>query len=576
MTLILIPLLLPFVTAGLVAALGRIPNLRDGLHTLMAAVTFGFVLRIWGPVTRGDYPAFSSVEILPGLPLAFHVEPLGMLFAMVASGLWIVTSVYAFGYMRGHHEKNQTRFFICFALAIGGALGVAFSANLMTLFVFYEMLTLSTYPLVTHHRDAEARRGGRIYMGILLTTSVCFLLAGIAWTYFATGTLDFQQGGFLAGHIDDAYVPLLLALFAFGTGKAALMPFHRWLPNAMVAPTPVSALLHAVAVVKAGVFTILKVVVYVFGFELLTETGANQWLMAVAGATILISSLVALTLDNLKARLAYSTISQLSYIVLGAAMANPAGAVGAAMHIAMHAMGKITLFFCAGAIYVGAHKKYVSQLDGIGRLMPWTMGAFTLGSISIIGLPPMGGAWSKWFLGLGAVEAEAPIYLGLYMLSSLLSIGYLGPIIARAYFRSPDHHDEEHVHEAPWMCVVPLCITAAGCFVLFLLGDGIYRLVLPAIPGGRSPVSAPHNDDPRWLDEPQNIELLWRVTCVACGLLVAVDIAYDIAVGKHAHFEFETLPGFHAFFGFVAFIFAVIAGKRLREAVMRGEDYYDE
>ncbi|MFT4978039.1 MAG: multicomponent Na+:H+ antiporter subunit D, partial [Myxococcota bacterium] len=411
--LVLIPLLLPLFTAGLIALLGRWPNLRDGLHTLMAAVTFGAVLRLLPLVQAGERPSLVLLELLPGLPIAFSVEPLGMLFAMVASGLWIVTSVYGFGYMRGHHEKNQTRFFVCFALAIGGALGVAFSANLLTLFVFYEMLTLSTYPLVTHHRDAEARRGGRIYMGILMFTSVCFLLTAVIWTYSLTGTLDFRPGGILAGHIDEGSVAILLALFAFGAGKAALMPFHRWLPNAMVAPTPVSALLHAVAVVKAGVFTILKVVIYIFGFDLLTETGANDWLMAVAGATILLSSLIALTLDNLKARLAYSTISQLAYIVLGAAMATPAGALGAAMHIAMHAMGKITLFFCAGAIYVGAHKKYVSQLDGIGHKMPWTMGAFTIGSISIIGLPPMGGAWGKWFLGIGAVEAQSPIYLGL-------------------------------------------------------------------------------------------------------------------------------------------------------------------
>jgi multicomponent Na+:H+ antiporter subunit D len=480
--LVLIPLLLPLITAGLVALLGRWPNLRDSVHTAMAAVTFAFVLRLLPVVQAGETPELTLLELFPGLPIAFAVEPLGMVFALVASGLWIVTSVYAFGYMRGHHEKNQTRFFVCFALAIAGALGVAFSANLMTLFVFYEMLTFSTYPLVTHHRDAEARRGGRIYMGILLFTSVCFLLTGIAWTYSAAGTLDFQAGGILAGNIEDASVPWLLALFAFGAGKAALMPFHRWLPNAMVAPTPVSALLHAVAVVKAGVFTILKVVVYIFGLDLLTETGANDWLMAVAGATLLLSSIIALTLDNLKARLAYSTISQLAYIVLGAAMATPAGIVGGAMHIVMHAVGKITLFFCAGAIYVGAHKKYVSQLDGIGLKMPWTMGAFTIGSISIIGLPPMGGAWGKWFLGIGAVQAESPIYLGLLMLSSLLSIGYLGPIIARAYFR-PLAEEDQDLHEAPLLCVVPLCITAVGCLVMFFMGNTLYELVLPIVGG---------------------------------------------------------------------------------------------
>ncbi|MDG1478343.1 MAG: monovalent cation/H+ antiporter subunit D family protein [Myxococcota bacterium] len=488
--LILIPLLLPLLTAALIQIFGRVnDNLRDGLHTTMAALTFASVLRLWPHVKAGDEIAFTLVELFPGVPLAFSVEPLGMLFAMVASGLWILTSIYAFGYMRGHHEGNQTRFFTCFAAAISGALGVAFSANLMSLFVFYEMLTLSTYPLVTHHQDAKAKRAGRIYLGILLTTSVCFLLAGIVWTFSITGNLDFTAGGILADHVGEGgalegwRLPLLLALFAFGTGKAALMPFHRWLPNAMVAPTPVSALLHAVAVVKAGVFTVLKVVVYIFGIEVLSSTGANDWLMAVAGATLLISSIIALTLDNLKARLAYSTISQLAYIVLGAAMATSAGIMGSAMHIAMHAMGKITLFFCAGAIYVGAHKTLVSQLDGLAKKMPWTMAAFTVGSISIIGLPPMGGSWGKFFLGLGAIQADKPIYLGLLMVSSLLSIGYLMPIVGRAYFRPLDPHDEDHVHEAPWMCVLPLCLTAAGCLVLFLLGDGIYQLILPVVGG---------------------------------------------------------------------------------------------
>ena len=485
--LILIPLLLPILASVLIQVFGRIENLRDGLHTVVAIITFGCVLRLWPAVTAGETVELTIVEMFPGVPLAFSVEPLGLLFALVASGLWIVTSVYAFGYMRGHHEKNQTRFFTCFAAAISGALGVAFSANLLSLFVFYEMLTLSTYPLVTHHQNDKARRAGRIYLGILLTTSVCFLLAGILWTFSITGTLDFVEGGILADYVSEEgplggnKLAILLGLFAFGTGKAALMPFHRWLPNAMVAPTPVSALLHAVAVVKAGVFTVLKIVVYIFGIDLLTTTGANDWLMAVAGATLLISSVIALTLDNLKARLAYSTISQLAYIVLGAAMATSAGVIGSATHIAMHAMGKITLFFCAGAIYVGAHKTLVSELDGLAKKMPWTMAAFTVGSISIIGLPPMGGAWGKFFLGLGAVQAEAPIYLGLLMVSSLLSIGYLMPIVGRAYFRPLPEGD--HSHEAPWMCVVPLCLTAAGCLVLFLLGDGLYQLILPVVGG---------------------------------------------------------------------------------------------
>ena len=217
----------------------------------------------------------------------------------------------------------------------------------------------------------------------------------------------------------------LLALFAFGTGKAALMPFHRWLPAAMVAPTPVSALLHAVAVVKAGVFTVMKIIVYIFGIDLLAETGASTWLMYAAAFTILAASLVALTRDNLKARLAYSTISQLSYIVLGAALATSAGVLGGSMHIAMHAFGKITLFFCAGAIYVAAHKTEISDMDGIGRTMPVTMAAFFIGSLSIIGIPPLGGSWSKWFLALGALEADRVIFVAVLMISSLLNVAYL-------------------------------------------------------------------------------------------------------------------------------------------------------
>ena len=282
------------------------------------------------------------------MPLVFEVEPLGALFALIAAGLWIVTSVYSIGYMRGHHEENQTRFFAFFALAIAAALGAAFAGNMLTLFFCYEALTLSTYPLVTHHRSAEAKAGGRVYMGVLLSTSICFLLLAMVATYHLTGTLAFVPGGILAGKAPTWILGVLLFLYAFGTGKAALMPFHRWLPAAMVAPAPVSALLHAVAVVKAGVFTVLKVVVYIFGIDLLADTGLGTYLAYVACATILIGSLVAMTKDNLKARLAYSTVSQLSYIVLGAALANSWGILGGSLHIAMHAFGKITLFFCAG------------------------------------------------------------------------------------------------------------------------------------------------------------------------------------------------------------------------------------
>jgi multicomponent Na+:H+ antiporter subunit D len=382
--------------------------------------------------------------------------------------------------MRGHGESSQTRFYAFFAVAIFAALGVAFARNMFTLFLFYEVLTLSTYPLVTHHRTDEARRAGRVYLGVLLSTSVGLLLLGMVWAWSLAGTLEFVPGGVLAGRADNREIGLLLALFAFGIGKAALMPFHRWLPAAMVAPTPVSALLHAVAVVKAGVFTVMKVCVYLLGTDLLRESGANLWLIYAAVATLTLASLIALTKDNLKARLAYSTVSQLAYIVLGAALANAWGVIGGSMHIAMHAFGKITLFFCAGAYYVAAHKTEVSEMRGIGRTMPVTTFAFFIGSLSVIGLPPLGGTWSKWFLMLGAAEAHQVVALCALMLSSLLNIAYLMPVVVRGFFRAPEPTGSPAgIKEAPLFCVIPLCFTAAACLALFFFADEIYALLAP-------------------------------------------------------------------------------------------------
>jgi multicomponent Na+:H+ antiporter subunit D len=469
---------LPLLAAVLIGLLGRRPNLRETATLAVGVALFGVVLSLVPGVLAGERPERVLFEVLPGIPLALHLEPLGMLFALVASGLWIVTTLYSIGYMRAHDEANQTRFYACFAVAICGAIGVALARNMFTLFLFYEVLTLSTYPLVTHHGDDKARRGGRVYLGVLLTTSITFLLLAVIWTWNLTGTLDFTPGGILAGKADGATVGILLALYAFGTGKAALMPFHRWLPAAMVAPTPVSALLHAVAVVKAGVFTVVKVIVYIFGLDFLRDSGSNVWLTWVAAATILIASLVALTKDNLKARLAYSTVSQLSYIVLGAALANGLGVIGGGMHIAMHAFGKITLFFCAGAIYVAAHKTEISDMRGIGRVMPVTTFAFLLGALSVIGLPPMGGSWSKWFLALGAVDAQQAFMVAVLMISSLLNVAYLMPIPIRGFF-SPAPEGSNGVKEAPLFCVVPLAFTAVGCVVLFFFAGDIYRLLLP-------------------------------------------------------------------------------------------------
>ena len=475
---------LPFAGAGLVSITGSWPNLREAVTLTTAGAVFLVVAMMAPAVLAGGRPAASLIELFPGLSLALEAEPLGMMFAGVASFLWIVNSVYSIGYMRGHEERHQTRFYVCFAVAIGCAMGVAFAQNMLTLFIFYEGLTLSTYPLVTHHRTPEAMRSGRTYLGILLTTSIGLQLLAILWTWQLAGTLDFSTGGILAGTAEAPILGLLLALYIFGIGKAAVMPVHRWLPAAMVAPTPVSALLHAVAVVKAGVFTVLKISVYLFGLDLLADLAASDWLLYVGAATVLIASLVALRQDNLKLRLAYSTVSQLSYIVVGAMLATGWGVIGGGMHLVMHAFGKITLFFCAGAIELALQKKRVSEMGGIGRAMPFTMIAFLIGSLSVIGLPPLGGMWSKWYLGLGSLEGGHYVVLAVLMVSSLLNIAYLLPIPIRAFFAKAENPaGPDRIKEAPWPCVAAPMATAIGCIVLFFYPEPLYRL-MSAIVGG--------------------------------------------------------------------------------------------
>ena len=475
-TAIAAAMLLPLIGAVGIVLTGRLPNLREAVTLITAVALAGVVWSLVPDVIDGARPSLRVVAILDELSISFSIEPLGMLFAALAATLWIVNSIYSIGYMRGNDEKHQTRFYVCFAIAIGAAMGVAFAGNLVTLFVFYELLTISTYPLVSHKGDPETMKSARVYLGILLSTSIGLLLPAIIWTYAAAGTLDFQQGGILSGSVAGPAVGVLLALYVFGIGKAALMPVHRWLPAAMVAPTPVSALLHAVAVVKAGVFTVVKVVVYVFGIDLLAEGGFQQWLIYAAGATIVLASLIAMTKDNLKARLAYSTVSQLSYVVLGAALATATSVVGAAMHIVNHAAGKITLFFCAGAIYTALHKTEVSELRGLGRTMPFTFGAFFIGSLSIIGLPPLGGLWSKWYLTLGALEVDQLFAVAVLMLSSLLNIVYLLQVPLWAFFAKPAAEGVTGVREAPWPCLVAIGLTAAASIALFFLADPLYEL----------------------------------------------------------------------------------------------------
>ncbi len=469
-------LLVPLLGAAGIVAAGRWPNLRETVTLVTAGSLFAAVLAVLVGLLNGDMPTVVLAEPVPGIPLALRPEPLGMLFALLASGLWIVTSVYSIGYMRAKREAHQTRFYLCFAIALFGAMGVAFAANLLTLFVFYEVLTLSTYPLVAHAGTPEAVRGARTYLGILLATSIGLFLPAILWTYSLAGTLDFRPGGLLAGHVGQTEATLLLGMFVLGIGKAAVMPVHRWLPAAMVAPTPVSALLHAVAVVKAGVFTITKVVIYVFGLDFLAGIPAERILVYVAGFTVVMASVVALRQDNIKRLLAYSTIGQLSYIVLAAMVLTPLAEIGAAVHMVAHGVAKITLFFTAGAIYVAAGKTRVSELDGIGRRMPWTMAAFAVGALSMVGVPPTAGFVSKWYIIAGAFQNDLYFVLVVLVLSTGMNAAYFLPVVHRAFFRPETVAPKREHGEAPWPMVAALVFTATLTVLFFVFNGPVVDL----------------------------------------------------------------------------------------------------
>ena len=482
--LIELALALPLVGALAIALTGSSPNVREGVTLVTAGALFWVVvLNLLPMVLAGDRPAVTLGTIFEKIEIAFAVEPLGMLFASIASTLWIVNSIYSIGYMRGNDEPRQTPFYVCFAVAISSTMGIAFAENLFTLFLFYEILTISTYPLVTHKANDGATTSGRIYLLLLIGTSMVLLLPAIIWTSVVAGTAEFTAGGILTGAgLSAGTLTVLYALYIFGIGKAAVMPVHFWLPAAMVAPTPVSALLHAVAVVKAGVFCVVKVTVYVFGLDLLTETGASTPIAYIAGGTVVLASVIALGQDNLKRRLAFSTISQLSYVVMAAALATPLAIIGAALHILAHAVSKITLFFAAGSIYTAHHLTEVSQLDGLGRRMPLTFVAFLIGAVSIIGLPPLIGVWSKWWIGIGAAGSGDYWAVAVLMISSLLNVAYLLPIVSRGFFlplpgQSPDAPVTRA--EAPLPILIALTVTSALCFLLFFAPNSVESLLLP-------------------------------------------------------------------------------------------------
>ncbi len=459
----------------------RQPNLRESWTILIALTKLTIVAALLPGVLNGGTYIFTIAEVLPGVPLELRVDALGMIFALVASFLWLLTSLYSIGYMRSLEEHAQTRYFASFAVAISATIGIAFSGNLLTMYLFYEVLSLSTYPLVTHEQNSEARSSGRKYLTYILGTSIGLALPAMLITYATAGTLEFTSGGILAGKASPELLALLLVLFLFGFAKAGLMPFHGWLPAAMVAPTPVSSFLHGVAVVKAGVFAIFRIIFHILGPETLQTADLSVVITTIASVTLLVASMVALTQDSMKRRLAYSTVGQLSYMVLGAGMLSAIGRLGGVMHLAMHAFGKITLFFCAGAIYVASKKKYISQMDGLGRRMPITFMAFFLGSLSIIGMPPMGGFISKWNLVIGAVDGGQLVLLLVLLVSSLLNAAYFLPIVYRAFFADAPAGEETGYKEAPVFCLVPLCLTALGSCLLFFFHEPLLRLAKMAL-----------------------------------------------------------------------------------------------
>jgi multicomponent Na+:H+ antiporter subunit D len=441
-------------------------NRREAVSFVAAALSFASVLSMVPAVLRGAVWTYRLTTFFPGVSIGFAVDGLSLIFALVATFLWFFATCYNIGYMRSLNEHAQTRYYFCFALAIFGAVGVAFAGTIVTLYLFYEVITVCTYPLVAHHQDQESYQGARKYLVYLMGTSKLFLLPAMILTYVQCGTLDFNLTDISKGMFPPGANPTLVTityfLYLFGLAKAAIMPLHNWLPSAMVAPTPVSALLHAVAVVKAGVFSVSRIMLSAFGVDLLSRLGLGVVTAYLAAFTIVVASVIALTKDDLKARLAYSTVSQLSYIIIGVGMLTPLGVTGGLLHIVHHAFAKITLFFAAGAIYVATDLKKIPLMDGLGRKLPWTFGAFAVASLSMIGMPPVSGFVTKWYLANGAIEIHNNILLLALLASTLLNAGYFVPVVYRAFFLPPAPGvDHSHFKEAPLVMVVPLCLTAA-------------------------------------------------------------------------------------------------------------------
>ncbi len=479
----LLALLAALSGAILVMLSGRKPDIRESWSLVAAATMFTIIASMVPTILAGHKIIQPLFQILPGVSVTLRVDAFSMIFALAASFLWILAVFYSAGYMRGLHEHAQTRFNACFALSLFGAMGVAFADNLFTLYLFYEVVSICTYPLVAHHQDEEGYEGAKKYIIYLTTTAKGLVLPAMILIYVLTGTLDFAdniRGGIFPADASSTLVTVLYIFCILGFAKNGVMPVHGWLPGAMVAPTPVSALLHAVAVVKVGVFCTTRVMLYVFGVDLMDDLSLGIMTAYFVSFTILMASIIALSKDNLKARLAYSTVSQLSYIILGVALLTPAAIEGGLIHIANHAFAKITLFFCAGAIYVASHKKNISEMGGLGRVMPFTFAAFAIASLSMIGAPPVAGFVTKWQLLVGTMQMESHYMVILLVLlaSTLLNVGYFAPITYKAFFGKPPAGEVyQGVKEAPLAMVVPIMIAAVISVIIGIYPDFMMQFV---------------------------------------------------------------------------------------------------
>ena len=459
---ILLPIVFPFL-ASIILSVCEFDEKRRNIF--VGTVIFMNLLFVIYLVTSFGEISLHLIKINEFLDIYFKVDKLSIFFSLLASVLWAFTSIYAMEYMK--HEGKEKRFFAYFIITLGVTLGIAFAGNLITLYLFYELLTLATFPLVIHSGSKEALKSGKKYL-IYSFAGATVALLGMLILFSLTNNLTFIPGGIVKGNLlehKNLYFVIYVAMFVGFGVKAALVPFHSWLPEAMVAPTPVSSLLHAVAVVKSGIFAITRVTYYVFGAEAVRITGANKYLIILVIISILMGSFLALHQENLKKRLAYSTISQLGYILLGILLLNKNAFIGAMMHLLNHAVIKITLFFCVGAIMYTTGKTKISEINGLGKSMNITMWCFTVSAISLIGIPPTNGFISKWFLAEGALVEGKVAFLAILLLSALLTALYLLPISIAAFF-TKENNEVIVKKEAPLKMLIPIiCITIITIFL---------------------------------------------------------------------------------------------------------------